>query len=49
MTCRQLGGACDMEFKATSFDEVAGMSKNHAMEMFQKDDEAHLQAMNKMK
>lgn len=48
MTCEQLGGACDKKFSANSFDEIAGMSKQHAMEMFQKEDCAHLEAMNKM-
>jgi hypothetical protein len=48
MTCKQLGGACDKKFHATSFDEIAGMSKQHAMEMFQKKDAAHLRAMNEM-
>ena len=48
MSCKQLGGACDKEFHAASFEEIAEMSKQHAMEMFQKKDEAHLQAMNAM-
>lgn len=48
MTCKQLGGACDKEFHADSFEEIAGMSKQHAMEMFQKKDGAHLKAMNEM-
>ncbi len=48
MTCRQLGGACDTQFHANSFDEIAELSKQHGMEMFQKKDEAHLKAMNKM-
>ena len=48
MTCKQLGGACDNEFHADSFEEIAGMSKQHAMEMFQKKDGAHLKAMNEM-
>lgn len=48
MNCRQLGGACDKEFKANSFDEIAEMSKKHGMDMFQKNDEAHLKAMNDM-
>jgi len=48
MTCNQLGGACDMEFHANTFEEMAEMSKNHGMEMFQSGDEAHLQAMQKM-
>jgi len=48
MLCIQLGGACDKEFHAASFEEIAEMSKQHGMEMFQKKDEAHLQAMNAM-
>lgn len=49
MTCKQLGGACDLEFHAHSFEEIAEMSKKHGMEMFQKGDKIHLEAMNKMK
>jgi len=49
MTCRQLGGACDKEFHANSFEEIAEMSKKHGMEMFQKGDENHITAMNKMR
>lgn len=48
MSCKQLGGACNKQFHATSFEEIAGMSKQHAMEMFQKKDAAHLKAMNEM-
>lgn len=48
MTCRQLGGACDEEFHADTFEEIADMSKRHGIEMFQKKDAAHLQAMNEM-
>lgn len=48
MTCKQLGGACELEFHANTFDEMAQMSKKHGMEMFQSGNEAHLQAMNKM-
>ena len=49
MTCNQLGGACDKEFRAESFAEIAEMSKQHGMEMFQSNDAAHLEAMNRMK
>jgi len=49
MTCKQLGGACDKEFKANTFEEISEMSKNHGMEMFQKNDKAHLEAMQKMR
>ena len=48
MTCKQLGGACDKEFHANSFEEIAQMSKKHGMEMFQISDAAHLKAMNEM-
>lgn len=48
MTCIQLGGACTAAFTANSFEEIAEMSKHHGMEMFQKNDEAHLKAMGEM-
>ena len=48
MTCRQLGGACEKEFRANTFEEMAELSKQHAMEMIQKQDAAHLDAMQKM-
>jgi len=49
MTCKQLGGVCDEEFHANSFEEMAEMSKKHGMEMFQKGDEEHIKVMNEMK
>jgi hypothetical protein len=49
MTCKQLGGACNKEFHSETFEEMAEMSKKHGMEMFQKGDKAHIQAMAKMK
>lgn len=48
MTCRQLGGACDEEFSAETFGEIAELSKAHGSEMFQSGDAAHLQAMEEM-
>jgi hypothetical protein len=48
MTCKQLGGACDQEFNADNFEEMATLSKKHGMEMFQAGDEKHLIAMNQM-
>ncbi|MGQ8366685.1 hypothetical protein [Glaciecola sp. 1036] len=48
MTCKQLGGACDMAFHAQTFDEMAELSKQHGIEMFNKNDSAHLAAMQKM-
>ena len=32
MTCKQSGGACEKEFTANSFDEIAEMSKTHGMD-----------------
>lgn len=48
MTCKQLGGACNKEFHADTFDQVAELSKQHGMEMFQKKDSAHMKAMGEM-
>lgn len=48
MTCKQLGGACDMEFHANTFEEIAEMSKMHGIDMFKKSDADHLQAMQNM-
>jgi len=49
MKCKQLGGACEKEFHTNSFDEIAEMSKRHGIEMFEINDEAHLEAMNEMR
>ena len=48
MTCKQLGGACDLEFQAETFEEMAEMSKKHGMEMHQKNDEDHMKVMQEM-
>lgn len=48
MTCRQLGGACDMEFSASTFEEMAEKSKHHGLNMFHKGDVAHIKAMEEM-
>ena len=48
MTCHQLGGACDMEFQAETFEEMAELSKQHGMDMYQKQDPDHLEAMQKI-
>ena len=48
MTCKQLGGACDQEFQASTFEEMAELSKKHGMEMYQSGDEKHLKAMKEM-
>lgn len=48
MTCEQLGGACSLVFEAESFDEIAKLSQAHGMDMFEKGDEAHMNAMKNM-
>ena len=49
MTCKDLAGACDAEFHAKTFDEMAEMSKKHAIDMAEQGDQAHIEAMEKMK
>lgn len=49
MTCKQLGGACDKQFKGNTFQEIAEQSKKHGMEMMQAGDQAHLKAMEEMR
>ncbi len=48
MSCKQLGGACDQTFSASTFEEMASLSKEHGKEMFKKNDVAHLEAMRSM-
>jgi len=48
MTCKQLGGACELEFHANTFEEIAELSQAHGSEMYQKGDEEHLKAMSEM-
>ncbi len=49
MTCKDLAGACDAKFQAETFDEMAEMSKKHGMEIAEQGDQAHIEAMEKMK
>jgi len=49
MTCKQLGGACDKEFTASTCEERAKMSKEHGTEMFKAGDQLHLDAMSAMR
>lgn len=49
MTCRQLGGACDMAFHAETFEKMSELSRKHAMEMTQNGDMDHIQAMEAMR
>lgn len=49
MSCKQLGGACEKEFHGDTFEEIAELSKQHGIEMYHKQDEAHLKAMEEMR
>ena len=48
MTCSQLGGACEREFHAETFEEMAELSRSHGMEMYREQDADHLEAMQRM-
>jgi predicted small metal-binding protein len=45
MTCEELGGACGLEFRANTFEEIGEMSKKHSTEMFKNGDKDHKAAM----
>lgn len=45
MTCKQIGGACDLVFKAETFEDLVEQSKKHGMEMFQQSDADHMKAI----
>ena len=49
MTCKQLSGACDREFHAKTFEEMAELSQKHGMEMYQKGDKEHIKVMSEMR
>lgn len=49
MSCKELGGACDMIFEAETFQDIANKSRAHGVEMFQQGDAGHLRAMDAMK
>ena len=49
MTCKQLGGPCDQEFHAETFDEMVKKSQQHGIEMAEKGDEEHINVMEKMR
>ena len=45
MTCKQLGGSCDLEFSANTFQEILDMSQDHGQKMLKKRDMSHFEAM----
>ena len=48
MTCKQIGGACDEEFQAETWDEMAALSHAHGTKMHEQQDPAHLEVMQEM-
>lgn len=48
MTCKQLGGVCDAEFQAATFEEMAMLSQQHGTEMYQRADPEHVKVMQEM-
>lgn len=48
ISCRELGGACDLEFRGKDFEEVAAQSHQHGQEMQAIGDQPHLEAMAEM-
>ncbi|MCH7492735.1 DUF1059 domain-containing protein [Patescibacteria group bacterium] len=46
MTCRELGGACDLEILAETAEEMMSKSAEHAMAI---NDDAHNKIMEEMK
>lgn len=48
MKSQPLARACELEFHADTFEEMADLCKKHGMEMFQAGDKDHLEAMKKM-
>lgn len=49
MTCKQLGGSCDLEFRAETFEGMKELSQQHGKKMFEENDAVHLAAMQKMR
>lgn len=49
LTCLELGGACDTVFHANTFEEIAEQSSLHGRDMSEKNDAAHIAAMEHMK
>jgi len=49
MTCRQLGGACDLALHGETADEVIQAQDKHLKEVVAAGDEAHQSALNDMK
>lgn len=48
MTCKQMGGPCDVPFHAETADEIIKAQDKHLKEMVESGDEAHKTALNEM-
>jgi hypothetical protein len=49
MTCRQLGGPCDLPLRGSTADEVIKAQDRHLKEMVANGDETHESALKSMK
>ena len=49
MTCRQLGGACDLELHGETADDVIKQQDQHLKDVVDEGDEAHIPARKDMK
>lgn len=49
MTCRQLGGPCDLSHHGTTADEVIKAQDSHLKDIVASGDEAHVGALKEMK
>ena len=49
MTCKQLGGACDLALRGETADEVIQAQDKHLKEVVAAGDEAHQSALSDMK
>lgn len=49
LTCKDLGGPCDYEMTADSFEEIGKKCREHVMEQIKGGDEDHKAAAAKMK
>ena len=49
LTCRDLGGPCDVESTGDSFREIGKKSYDHVMQQIKSGDEAHKAAADKMR
>jgi hypothetical protein len=48
MTCKQLGGPCDLPFQGSSANEIIKADDRHLKEMVAGGDEAHADALKEM-